>query len=37
MQQYVAAFDDAGCGELIFCPSLQRPRQVDLLADALGL
>ena len=36
VQQYVAAFADAGCGELIFCPSSSDPAQVDLLAAALG-
>ncbi len=36
MRQYVAAFTEAGCGELIFCPSSNDPDQVDLLADALG-
>lgn len=36
VQQYVAAFAAAGCGELIICPSSNDPDQVDLLADALG-
>jgi alkanesulfonate monooxygenase SsuD/methylene tetrahydromethanopterin reductase-like flavin-dependent oxidoreductase (luciferase family) len=36
VRQYVAAFTEAGCGELIFCPSSNDPDQVDLLADALG-
>jgi alkanesulfonate monooxygenase SsuD/methylene tetrahydromethanopterin reductase-like flavin-dependent oxidoreductase (luciferase family) len=36
VRQRVAAFADAGCGELIFCPSSSDPDQVDLLADALG-
>jgi alkanesulfonate monooxygenase SsuD/methylene tetrahydromethanopterin reductase-like flavin-dependent oxidoreductase (luciferase family) len=36
VRQYVSAFTDAGCGELIFCPSSNDPTQVDLLADALG-
>jgi alkanesulfonate monooxygenase SsuD/methylene tetrahydromethanopterin reductase-like flavin-dependent oxidoreductase (luciferase family) len=36
VRQYVAAFADAGCGELIFCPSSNDPAQVDLLADTLG-
>ena len=36
VRQYVSAFADAGCGELIFCPSSNDPDQVDLLADALG-
>jgi alkanesulfonate monooxygenase SsuD/methylene tetrahydromethanopterin reductase-like flavin-dependent oxidoreductase (luciferase family) len=35
VRQYVSAFADAGCGELIFCPSSGDPAQVDLLADAL--
>jgi alkanesulfonate monooxygenase SsuD/methylene tetrahydromethanopterin reductase-like flavin-dependent oxidoreductase (luciferase family) len=34
---YLAAFDGAGCDELIFCPSTGDPAQVDLLADAAGL
>jgi alkanesulfonate monooxygenase SsuD/methylene tetrahydromethanopterin reductase-like flavin-dependent oxidoreductase (luciferase family) len=34
---YLAAFDGAGCDELIFCPSASDPAQVDLLADAAGL
>ncbi len=36
VRQYVAAFAEAGCGELIFCPSSSDPDQVDLLADALA-
>jgi alkanesulfonate monooxygenase SsuD/methylene tetrahydromethanopterin reductase-like flavin-dependent oxidoreductase (luciferase family) len=36
VRQYVAAFEAAGCGELIFCPSSNDPDQVDLLAAALG-
>ena len=36
VRQYVSAFESAGCGELIFCPSSNDPAQVDLLADALG-
>jgi alkanesulfonate monooxygenase SsuD/methylene tetrahydromethanopterin reductase-like flavin-dependent oxidoreductase (luciferase family) len=36
VRQYVSAFTEAGCGELIFCPSSSDPEQVDLLADALG-
>ncbi len=35
--QSIAAFDEAGCGELIFFPSSSDPAQVDLLADAAGL
>jgi alkanesulfonate monooxygenase SsuD/methylene tetrahydromethanopterin reductase-like flavin-dependent oxidoreductase (luciferase family) len=37
VKQRVAAFDEAGCGELIFFPSSSDPEQVDLLADAVGL
>jgi alkanesulfonate monooxygenase SsuD/methylene tetrahydromethanopterin reductase-like flavin-dependent oxidoreductase (luciferase family) len=33
---YVAAFEAAGCDELIMFPSSADPGQVDLLADALG-
>jgi alkanesulfonate monooxygenase SsuD/methylene tetrahydromethanopterin reductase-like flavin-dependent oxidoreductase (luciferase family) len=32
---YVAAFEAAGCGELIIFPTSGDPRQVELLADAL--
>ncbi len=34
---YLAAFEDAGCDELILFPSNPDPAQVDLLADAAGL
>jgi alkanesulfonate monooxygenase SsuD/methylene tetrahydromethanopterin reductase-like flavin-dependent oxidoreductase (luciferase family) len=37
VQQYVAAFDSAGCRELFLFPSSSDPQQVDLLADALGI
>jgi alkanesulfonate monooxygenase SsuD/methylene tetrahydromethanopterin reductase-like flavin-dependent oxidoreductase (luciferase family) len=37
VRQRMTAFEDAGCGELIFFPSSGDPRQVDLLADAVGL
>jgi alkanesulfonate monooxygenase SsuD/methylene tetrahydromethanopterin reductase-like flavin-dependent oxidoreductase (luciferase family) len=37
VKQRLAAFDEAGCGELIFFPSSSDPDQVDLLADAVGL
>ena len=37
VKQRIAAFDAAGCGELIFFPSSSDPDQVDLLADAAGL
>jgi alkanesulfonate monooxygenase SsuD/methylene tetrahydromethanopterin reductase-like flavin-dependent oxidoreductase (luciferase family) len=37
VKQYIATYEGAGCGELIFCPSSNDPRQVDLLADAAGL
>jgi alkanesulfonate monooxygenase SsuD/methylene tetrahydromethanopterin reductase-like flavin-dependent oxidoreductase (luciferase family) len=37
VKQHVAAFEGAGCQELILFPSLSDPAQVDLLADALGL
>ena len=33
---YVAAFEDAGCDELILFPCATDVEQVDLLADALG-
>jgi alkanesulfonate monooxygenase SsuD/methylene tetrahydromethanopterin reductase-like flavin-dependent oxidoreductase (luciferase family) len=34
VRQYIAAFADAGCDELIFFPSSSDPAQVDLLAEA---
>jgi alkanesulfonate monooxygenase SsuD/methylene tetrahydromethanopterin reductase-like flavin-dependent oxidoreductase (luciferase family) len=37
VKQYLAAYTDAGCDELVFCPSSSDPAQVDLLADAAGL
>jgi alkanesulfonate monooxygenase SsuD/methylene tetrahydromethanopterin reductase-like flavin-dependent oxidoreductase (luciferase family) len=37
VKQYLAAYEDAGCDELVFCPSSADPGQVDLLADAAGL
>ncbi|HEY6549775.1 MAG TPA: hypothetical protein VIY71_01095 [Solirubrobacterales bacterium] len=37
VKQYVATYEDAGCDELIFCPSSADPDQVDLLVDAVGL
>jgi alkanesulfonate monooxygenase SsuD/methylene tetrahydromethanopterin reductase-like flavin-dependent oxidoreductase (luciferase family) len=35
--QYVAAYEELGCDELVFCPSSADSQQVDLLADAAGL
>jgi alkanesulfonate monooxygenase SsuD/methylene tetrahydromethanopterin reductase-like flavin-dependent oxidoreductase (luciferase family) len=37
VQQYISAFEGAGCQELFFFPSSSDPQQVDLLADALGM
>jgi alkanesulfonate monooxygenase SsuD/methylene tetrahydromethanopterin reductase-like flavin-dependent oxidoreductase (luciferase family) len=37
VQQYLAGFEQAGCGELILFPTSNDPAQVDLLADAAGL
>jgi alkanesulfonate monooxygenase SsuD/methylene tetrahydromethanopterin reductase-like flavin-dependent oxidoreductase (luciferase family) len=37
VERYLAAFEAAGCDELILCPSAGDPAQVDLLADAAGL
>jgi hypothetical protein len=37
VRQYVTAFERAGCQELFLFPSSNDPRQVDLLADAVGL
>jgi alkanesulfonate monooxygenase SsuD/methylene tetrahydromethanopterin reductase-like flavin-dependent oxidoreductase (luciferase family) len=37
VREYLSAFEEAGCGELIFFPCISDPAQVDLLADAAGL
>ncbi|HEX6116990.1 MAG TPA: LLM class flavin-dependent oxidoreductase [Solirubrobacterales bacterium] len=37
VQGYMAAFEEAGCDELIFFPASGEAEQVDLLADAAGL
>jgi len=37
VKQYVGAFESIGCQELFLFPSSSDPRQVDLLADALGM
>lgn len=37
VKQYLAAFEEAGCGELILFPCSGDPDQVDLLAEAAGL
>jgi alkanesulfonate monooxygenase SsuD/methylene tetrahydromethanopterin reductase-like flavin-dependent oxidoreductase (luciferase family) len=37
VKERIAAFDAAGCDELIFFPSSADPDQVDLLAEAAGL
>lgn len=37
VKQYVAGFESVGCQELFLFPSSSDPRQVDLLADALGM
>ncbi len=37
VRQQLTTFEEAGCGELIFIPSISDPAQVDLLADAAGL
>ncbi len=36
VQGYTAAFEQAGCDELIFVPTASRPDQVTLLADAIA-
>jgi alkanesulfonate monooxygenase SsuD/methylene tetrahydromethanopterin reductase-like flavin-dependent oxidoreductase (luciferase family) len=36
VRRQVAAFEAAGCDELIFFPSSSDPAQVDLLADAVA-
>jgi alkanesulfonate monooxygenase SsuD/methylene tetrahydromethanopterin reductase-like flavin-dependent oxidoreductase (luciferase family) len=35
--EYVAAYEELDCDELVFCPSSADSQQVDLLADAAGL
>jgi alkanesulfonate monooxygenase SsuD/methylene tetrahydromethanopterin reductase-like flavin-dependent oxidoreductase (luciferase family) len=37
VREQIAAYEGAGCDELILCPSSSNPDQVDLLADAVGL
>ncbi|HEY8809850.1 MAG TPA: LLM class flavin-dependent oxidoreductase [Solirubrobacterales bacterium] len=37
VQQYLDAYEESGCDELVFCPSSADAQQVDLLADAAGL
>jgi alkanesulfonate monooxygenase SsuD/methylene tetrahydromethanopterin reductase-like flavin-dependent oxidoreductase (luciferase family) len=37
VEQYLTAYEEIGCDELVFCPSSPDPAQVDLLADAAGL
>jgi alkanesulfonate monooxygenase SsuD/methylene tetrahydromethanopterin reductase-like flavin-dependent oxidoreductase (luciferase family) len=37
VERYLAAYEEIGCDELVFCPSSADPAQVDLLADAAGL
>jgi len=37
VRQFVAAYEESGCDELILFPSSSDPDQVDLLADAVGL
>jgi alkanesulfonate monooxygenase SsuD/methylene tetrahydromethanopterin reductase-like flavin-dependent oxidoreductase (luciferase family) len=37
VRAYAKAFEDAGCDELAFIPASTDPKQVDLLADAIGL
>jgi alkanesulfonate monooxygenase SsuD/methylene tetrahydromethanopterin reductase-like flavin-dependent oxidoreductase (luciferase family) len=37
VKRYMAAYEDIGCDELVFCPSSSDSAQVDLLASAAGL
>jgi alkanesulfonate monooxygenase SsuD/methylene tetrahydromethanopterin reductase-like flavin-dependent oxidoreductase (luciferase family) len=37
VQQYLSAYEGAGCTELVMFPGSSDPDQVDLLADAAGL
>jgi hypothetical protein len=36
VKAYAAAFESAGCDELIFVPTASRPDQVRLLADTIA-
>lgn len=37
VERFLVDYEEAGCDELVFCPSSADPAQVDLLADAAGL
>ena len=37
VREYLSAFDDVGCDELVLFPCASDPEQVGLLADAAGL
>jgi alkanesulfonate monooxygenase SsuD/methylene tetrahydromethanopterin reductase-like flavin-dependent oxidoreductase (luciferase family) len=37
IRAYIKGFEDAGCDELTFFPTSTDPKQVDLLAEAVGL
>lgn len=37
VQQYLSAFEQAGCQELFLFPSSSDPQQVELLAEAVGM
>ena len=37
VRAYIAGFEEAGCGELIFFPCSSDPAQVGMLAEAVGL
>lgn len=37
VQQYIGAFTDAGCDDLVLFPCSADPAQVGLLADAAGV
>jgi hypothetical protein len=37
VKQYISAFEEAGCDELILFPSSSDPEQVTVLGDAAGL
>jgi hypothetical protein len=36
VRRYLTSYEEAGCEELVFCPSSADPEQVDLLAEAAG-
>ncbi len=37
VEEQLASYEEAGCDELVMCPSSSDPEQVDLLAQAAGI